>query len=182
MLFSFKIIQLLQKRCGHSLKYPADIERLALDIETVTGEHIGVNTLKRLMGMIDDEREPRLSTLDVVAHYIGYGDWATLQLLDSASNSSFDTVEGELRVADLQEGKMVEVSYLPDRRLRMTYLGEQRFRIIESDNSKLLKDDIITVSHIVNDYPMLVSHVLREGVDLGSFISGKAKGVKCVIL
>lgn len=177
MIFSQKTIQMLRQRSANELRTPADVELLALDIESKTGDHIGVNTLKRLLGFISDERSPRISTLDIVAQYLGYGDWETLAQLDTGSNSSFDKIDGELRVADLLAGRRVLVTYLPDRRVCMEYLGGELFRVIEAANSKLLVGDQLTISHIVSGYPLLVTDVVRDGVSLGSFTAGKAKGI-----
>ena len=67
-----------------------DCELLAPDIESATGEHIGVNTMKRLLGFIADERTPRTSTLDVIARYLGFDNWEALRLFDeNSSNSTF---------------------------------------------------------------------------------------------
>lgn len=81
---------------------------LALDVESVTGEHIGVNTLKRLLGFIDDEREPRISTLDVIARYLGFENWEMLKIFDDRSNSSFESSAKEVRVTDLSVGQCVK--------------------------------------------------------------------------
>lgn len=177
MKLSSKIISLLEIKCGHRLHYASDIDFLALDLETVTGEHLGVNTLKRLLGVIDDERKPRISTLDVVARYLGYADWLTLEQLDAGSNSSFDDIQGELRLADLSSGQCVTISYLPDRRVVLEYVGDDRFRVVESENSKLHAGDWLTVSHIVNNYPLFVNKVIRDNTDMGSFTAGKAQGI-----
>ena len=75
MIFSPFIQKQLKQKSGVDFQDPSDAAQLALDIETVTGEHVGVNTMKRLLGMIDDEREPRVSTLNIVARYLGFADW-----------------------------------------------------------------------------------------------------------
>ena len=67
MIFSPFIQKQLKHKSDVDFQDPSDAAQLALDIETVTGEHVGVNTMKRLLGMIDDEREPRVSTLNIVA-------------------------------------------------------------------------------------------------------------------
>ena len=53
MRLPFHIIQLLKEKLGKDLRLPSDCEFLALDIESKTGEHIGVNTMKRLLGFIN---------------------------------------------------------------------------------------------------------------------------------
>ena len=168
---------LLEQKCGREIRLSGDCEYLALDIESVIGEHIGVNTLKRLFGFIDDEREPRISTLDVIARYLGFESWQTLQVYDDKSNSSFDSTADEVRVKDLAIGQHIQISYLPDRLLTIAYQGHNRFVVLSSENSKLHQGDMLHITHIVRDYPLLVSDVIRDGLSLGSFMAGKAQGI-----
>ena len=156
MKFSPYVIDLLKQKSKKDFRLSGDCEYLALDIESVTGEHIGVNTLKRLLGFIDDEREPRPSTLDII--------------------------EDEIRVSDLATGQHIQISYLPDRLIELEYCGDEQFVVKESQNSKLQIDDKLAISHIVKGYPLLVSHVWRDGADLGSFTAGKAQGISFKIV
>ena len=145
MKFSPYVTDLLKQKSNRDFRLPSDCEYLALDVESVTGEHIGVNTLKRLLGFIDDEREPRISTLDVIARYLGFDNWDVLSIYDSRSNSSFESSAEEIR-------------------------------------SKLKPNDQLTITHIVQGYPLLVSEVIRDGMPLGSFTAGKAQGISFKIL
>ena len=177
MKFSPYTVNLLEQKCGKDIRLSGDCEYLALDIESVTGEHIGVNTLKRLLGFIDDERDPRTSTLDIIARYLGFENWQALQVYDDKSNSSFDSTADEIRVAGLAVGQHLLISYLPDRRLTIAYQGHSRFIVLSSENSKLLQGDTLLITHIVRGYPLLVSEVIRDGQSLGSFTAGKAQGI-----
>lgn len=182
MILSLKVIELLRVRCGNDLRLPSDVEALALDIEAVTKEHVGVNTLKRLLGFINDEREPRISTLDIVAHYLGYSNWDVLQQLDSGSNSNFGNTTDTLDLETLQAGRIIQVSYQPNRRVFLEYQGDNRFLVIESVNSKLRKGDLLETAYIVNGYPLLATNVIRNGENLGNFTAGKAQGITYKIL
>ena len=129
MLFSPFVIELLRERSGCPLRVSADCEQLALDIASATNEHIGVNTLKRLLGFIADERSPRTSTLDVIARYLGYEHWDALRIYDEQTeNSAFDDRD-EYLTCFFKPGQMVYVSYLPNRTVEMEYLGNSRFRV-----------------------------------------------------
>ena len=76
MRFSPFIIDLLREKSGYEIRLSHDCDLLTLDIESMTGEHIGVNTMKRLLGFIADERTPRTSTLNIIARYRGsHYDW-----------------------------------------------------------------------------------------------------------
>lgn len=182
MKFSPYVIDLLKQKSKKDFRLSGDCEYLALDIESVTGEHIGVNTLKRLLGFIDDEREPRPSTLDIIARYLDFENWDLLKCFDDKSNSSFSAAEDEIRVGDLSNGQHIQISYLPDRLIELEYCGDEQFLVKKSQNSKLQIDDKLTISHIVKGYPLLVSHVWRDRADLGSFRAGKAQGISFKIV
>ena len=99
-------------------------------------------------------------------------------MLRNLGNSSFESSSEEIRVSELSEGQCVQISYLPDRRLVMAYQGNGRFLVQMSENSKLLAGDELTITHIVQGYPLLVTEVVREGKSLGSFTAGKAQGIR----
>ena len=194
MKFSPYIIELLREKSGHEIRLSRDCELLALDVESVTGEHIGVNTMKRLLGFIADERTPRTSTLDVIARYLGYANWdallwnrrehvrAALRLIDeNSSNSAFDDRD-EYLACYLEKGQQVIISYPPNRKLTIENLGDNHFRVVESENSKLQKNDVLTLTHIVRHYPLLVAEVIRDGQSLGAFTAGKAQGIDFELL
>ena len=182
MKFSPYIIELLREKSGNEIRLSRDCELLALDIESVTGEHVGVNTMKRLLGFIADERVPRTSTLDVIARYLGYSNWDALRLMDeSNSNSAFDDRD-EYLACYLEKGQQVMISYPPNRTLTIENVGDNHFRVIDSKNSKLQKGDLLTLTHIVRHYPLLVSEVTRDGQNLGAFTAGKAQGIDFELL
>ncbi len=182
MKFSPYVTDLLKQKSNRDFRLPSDCDYLALDIESVTREHIGVNTLKRLLGFIDDEREPRTTTLDVIARYLGFENWDVLKTFDDRSNSSFESSSEEIRVNDLPVGQCIQINYLPDRQLEIEYVGSNRFRVRNSLNSKLRTDDELTITHIVRGYPLLVSEVIRDGKSLGAFTAGKAQGIRFKLL
>ena len=178
MILSLHLQELLKRKSGFGLRLPSDIENIALDIESQTGEHIGVNTLKRLLGHIADERKTRVSTLDIIARYLGYADWDVLSAIDAKSNSGFDETDGLLHASSLSFGQCVEVTYLPDRRVVLRYEGQEHFTVTESENSKLHVGDEVVLSHFVQGYPLLASRVTRGGKPLGSFTAGIARGIQ----
>jgi len=177
------IISWIGRQCGREIKRSADCDYLALDIESVTGEHIGVNTIKRLLGFIDDERDTRITTLDIIARYLGCTTWEQLQLMEQRrANSSFDGERDEIVVRLLEAGQRVRITYLPDRELVIECAGDGRFEVIQSANSKLHVGDVITFTHIIKGYPLLVSDVLRDGKSLGAFTSGEAQGINYCLM
>lgn len=182
MKFSPYVKTLLEQKSGRELRLSSDCDYLTFDIESKTGEHVGVNTLKRLLGFIDDERESRISTLDIIARYLDFDSWELLKVYDDKSNSSFGGFSDEIYVKDLTIGQQILINYLPDRELVICYRGENHFIVIKSKNSKLIVDDDLEIFHIVKGYPLIISDVKRGGNTLGSFTAGKIQGIDFKIL
>lgn len=177
MRLPFKIIELLKHKSGNDLRSPSDCEYLSLDIESKTGIHVGATTLKRLLGFAEDERNPHTSTLDVIARYLGYAHWDELSKIEDKGNSDFDTADEEVRSADLQVGNSIEITYLPDRRLVLQYLGDCRYRVTVSENSKLHENDEVEILNFVLHHPLFVINVMRNGESLGQFTAGRISGL-----
>ena len=177
MLLPPSIIQLLRTKSGIKLDETSHCTQLVRSIEESTHEHLGVNTMKRLLGFISDERSPRLSTLNVLAHYLGFESWQQLMETADDGNSDFDVKVNELRSRDLLENQRVFVSYLPDRELTLVYLGDEKYKVEESLNSKLHVGDIVTISHFILHYPLIMSQVIRDNHTLGNFTAGRLSGL-----
>ena len=182
MTLPFHIVQLLKCKSGNELRQPSDCEILSLDIEGKTGVRIGATTLKRLLGFAQDERTPHTSTLDALARYLGYAHWDELAKVEDKGNSDFDASEDELRSADLKLGDNVEITYLPDRRLVLQYLGNCRYRVTDGENSKLQKGDEVEILNFVLHHPLLVVNVWRSGECLGQFTAGRVSGLSSIKL
>ena len=83
---------------------------------------------------------PHVSTLDAIARYLGYAHWDELSRIEDKGNSDFEAPEGEIRSADLKADACVEIAYLPERKVLLRYLGDMRYRVVASENSKLKAD------------------------------------------
>ena len=182
MRLPFQIVQLLKDKSANDLRLPSDCEFLSLDIESKTGVRIGATTLKRLLGFAQDDRLPHASTLDAIARYLGYAHWDELKDIEDKGNSDFGTTEEEIRSDDLAPNRIVEFAYLPDRLVRLKYLGSHRYLVLESQNSKLQADDEIEVQNFVLHHPLLVLQVWRHGEKLGQFTAGRISGLSSITL
>jgi hypothetical protein len=68
-----------------------DYDALCKDIFSTTNRTIGVNTIKRLMGYIVDDRNTNLYTLNTIAIYLDFENWETLcQSLQVDSSRNFE--------------------------------------------------------------------------------------------
>jgi hypothetical protein len=180
MKLPFHVIELLKRKSANDLRLPADCELLSLDIQGKTGVRIGATTLKRLLGFAQDERTPHATTLDAIARYLGYAHWEELAKIEDQGNSDFNSSDDEVRSADLQVGKVVEIAYLPDRVVTLRYLGNNRYKVEQSQNSKLQANDEVEILNFVLHHPLLVVQVWRNGESLGQFTAGRVSGLSSI--
>lgn len=182
MKLSPSIIEILKTKTSLEFRSPSDCSLLSEAILSETGCSVSTNTLKRLIGIVYDERMPHQYTLDAIARFVGSENWDTLQTQIEKGNSDFAQTADEIRSCDLQPSTKVRITYQPDRCLIMEYMGNDCYRIIESLHSKLHVGDIIKTEHIVKGFPLLARNVMRYGESLGSFTAGETSGVDFEIL
>ena len=157
---------------------------LMYDIKSVTGESVGLNTLKRMFGFIESNREARISTLDVMARYAGYRSWAEiLTAIGAEGDSGFEDSDDEFCSDELPVKAVVEFEYCPDRRVVLVHEDEEdKFVVVESINSKLRCNDVVFIKYFQLHYPLYADNVIRDGKMLGKFAAGKTSGLTRVEL
>jgi len=170
----------LEEAFGHRVRYTTDVALLCEKIEERTGRPIGVNTLKRLFGMVKDVREPRIYTLDTIALYLGHDTWDDLVVGEDLTNSAFNPLE-RIETASLKKGERIFFSYPPDREVVVEYAGQgTQFVVTLSRNSKLLKGDIVSITQFVRGLPLPITEVIRSSQPLGPFTAGTHAGLSVV--
>lgn len=182
MVFNTFVKYLLSKKSGLRLDDGAHLNLLIEKIAEQEHEIIGLNTMKRLMGQIKDEREPRLSTLNIIAHYLGFPNWEVMEEATRRYNSKFTSDDGSLASFAVPEGSLVEYTYLPDRKVTLRHRTASTYEVVHNENSQLHEGDIVEVSVFMLHFPLIVSDVVRDGQSLGSYIAGKWTGLKSLKL
>lgn len=180
MKLPIAILEMVQKKSGLQMNQPSDCEILCLCIEQETGAHLGVNTLKRLFGILPDETMPRMSTLNILARYLNVRDWATLVESVAAQNSSFQQLKGEVFSQDLKEGTLVQITYDPDRELLLQKLEGTLFQVISSQGSRLQIDDVLDIDCLIPGFPLIVKEVKRGEESLGRYTAGLKNGLESI--
>ncbi|MDE5745357.1 MAG: hypothetical protein K2H84_06840 [Paramuribaculum sp.] len=177
-----EILCRLCREVGLDMTHSADFEVLSQAICDSTGEKLGVNTLKRLFGFKTDKVVPRLSTMNIIARYLGYTDYESLikDLGEDADISLFTPIEC-LEVQNLEAGARLRISYEPNRELMLTYLGDFQFVVdMVKGSHNICKGDLLTISQLAVGHRFVVAHVIRNGEDLGAYESAKFKGLETV--
>ena len=172
-----KILDMILEKYGKNPIYSADCKPLAGEIG------LSETTVKRMFGLVGKDspernRTPHGSTMDIVAKYLGYNSYKDLlrEIGEGDFSSEFTSLH-KIEAEDLEVGTQIQVRYEPARVIVMTYLGDGKFLINESVNSKLQKGDRITLSNLVLEHEMIVSEVVRNGQNLGGYRGAKDGGL-----
>lgn len=178
MRISECILKMLREKAGYNISTGNGAERLRSDIETATGERLSLNTIKRLVGILDYESSPRPVTLNILADYLGFSSWEALDEFCRNGASGFDCNDNFIDLTLIEAGKTISFGWEPDRKISLEALGEGRFRITESANGKLAAGDLLEISHLGEGFPFVAKNVIRNNVSLGSYIAAKDTGIK----
>ena len=173
------IQKLIRDRITCDLTRPSQFDALALDMESKTGEHIGVNTLKRLFGILPDVT-PTESTLQTVARYLGYGSWRLLAKAVEDKNSEIDGENTAIYPSDLPLGTKISISYEPQRHIVIKILADGLCRVESVSGGKLMVGDLLDVPMVIVDQPFIAKCLIRAGKDIGSYKGGIEGGVTSI--
>lgn len=182
MAIDKEIINRIRQQTGLSMTQSVEFDILSQAIKDKTKENLGVNTLKRFFGYKTEKAVARVSTLNIIAHFLDYADYESLikELGEEADISMFTAIE-HIEVKDLEKGVKVRFSYDPNRNFLLTYLGDMKFKVEEAKGSRnILANDILTITQLAVGHRLVVAHVERNREDLGPYESAKFKGLKTV--
>lgn len=180
------LIRLLNEKTGYDVTTPSGCAWLRLDILSVVGESVGLNTLKRLTRVLSDGGDgsgtinSRVSTLDIIARYLGYPGWKVMEKTFSGLSSAFREEREFYDMKALHVGAEAVIRWAPGRRIRIVHLGAGKYRVLEADNSKLLPADILSLGRVMKGFPFLVSEVIRNGESLGPYTAAPEYGLNSV--
>lgn len=169
----------VEKKYGRRIATTTDFESLSVVIEHQIGELISSSTLKRLWGYVKLNPTPRIATLDVLARFVGHRDFKAFcnHLKESQVYASdFFTARCQT-VSELVAGVSVHIGWAPNRLVKMSYLGEYQFVVLESENSQLQPGDRFELSEIIVGYPLYISRILRDGAYTPSYVAGQIDGI-----
>ena len=182
-----EVIQLrkdVEARFGTRPATPADFESLIAQIWLCLHENLALSTLERLWGYVEGANNTRLSTLNILSRYVGSRDWNdyTNHLKEGELGSSNPFIAEGIHTKDLQPGQSIEVTWLPNRRCVFRYLGDMRFEVVESVNSKLSVGDTFISTFFLKGQPLFMDQLLQSAQPPVSYVAGNNGGLQSVTL
>ena len=169
MILSQKTIDEIKQKTGMAFDRAKDFAVLSEDIFEKTGRTIGITTLKRLFGTIEDERDAIGYTMNTIAIYLGYPSWKAYMGQDTF-DSEWGYDDNTFFIHLLEPGDKLIVHYL-DRKVIFKVIdrsdGREIRRVLRVDNAKnssLLFGDIVYVYRLSVGAPIEAEKVVRDGV------------------
>lgn len=179
------LIDLLSKKAGRDVKTAFGSNWLRQDIVKVTGEDIGLNTVKRLTGVLSSGSDSsqfhaRTDTMDIVARYLGFINYRDLQHYIASGSSQFKKADGLVVMDEQPVGTTVVIRWSPDREIILRRIDSGEYLVESSANSKLRVGDCLKIAQTMAGYPLIVKEVVREGHALGPYTAAPELGVTFV--
>ena len=168
---------------------PGDFDLLEQNIKKKLQQSaINAKTLKRLFGYdrTNEESFIRLYTLDVLSRYLDYENWNAylehLHLLEGGGSGDFKGEE--INAEDLSIGDTFQIAWQPNRKSTLKYLGNQKFEITETENSKWQVGDTFLCKHFMMGKPLYVDNLTdKDGVlKSAMYVVGEKGGISFLSL
>ena len=158
--------QLICEATDRQMNCASDFVFLQAFVFERTHEHLGLNTLKRIWNYGNTPTVPRLYTLDVLSKVVGYGSFEGLkEYYGQECTDASDKVLGKVvRSMELQPGDRVSIAWQPGRTMLAEFLGNNTYRILKSERTKLQPGTTFQTSFFAVGHPLLLSNLICMGV------------------
>ena len=169
--------QRIEANVSRKIRTSADFDFLSGAIWERTHEIVSASTLKRIWGYVDGPVSARQSTLDILSQFIGFKNLdGFLEHITPESGS--DRVTGQhIKTEDLEVDDRVYVSWKPNRRCTFRYLGDFRFIVEQSENSKLKVGNTFRCGLFILGEPLYLNDLVQGNNPPVAFVVGNKGGL-----
>ena len=165
MVLNNEIIDGLKEKSNLSLDKAKDFTVLSASILEETNRYMGVTTIKRLLGYINDCRKTNEYTLNTIAIYLGCKSWNEL-CSSLRIDSDWNFEDERVYVSDLEIGKLVSVIYW-NRKVTfevVDFKGNKALKVTKVLNSSLKVNDILVIDYLEVGKILEAKEVYRDSL------------------
>lgn len=173
-----KLKLLIQKKISRDLESPRDFEFLSEQIQLTTNEYLSPTTLKRLFGYIPQTAQPRITTLSILARFLGFNGWQ--DYVDHQYVESDFVSTTKILTSELQPGQKIIMAWNPDRECIIEYIGNNRFVVLHAINAKMQVGDQFTSHQFVVGQPFNAINYVSVRIDnlqQDTYVAGVKSGL-----
>jgi hypothetical protein len=156
------------------------------DIFTRIGKNLSGSTIERMIGLTRDQRKIRISSLEILSEYL---DFKNVNQLITYLESYSSKPQFERDAFDLStfiKNHIIKIVFGDNKEISIRYLETNKFEVVFSRSSKLLKGDSIEINQLeLNEefFCGCVSRIIKKKTNkLGPYKSGENNKVKSIIL
>lgn len=165
MVLNNQIIDRLKEKSNLFLDKAKDFTILSASILDETKRSIGVTTIKRLLGYINDCRKTNEYTLNTIAIYLGCKSWNEL-CSSLRIDSDWNFEDERVYVSDMEIGKLVSVIYW-NRKVTfevVDFKGNKALKVTKVLNSSLKVNDILVIDYLEVGKILEAKEVYRDSL------------------
>lgn len=177
------LLKEIENSLGKKLTSPADFESLSDSILNRNHAYVSRTTLMRLWGYISENVRPSRTTLDILSRFVGYSGWEEFVAKHDGSPANCEPPSSpvlgrRLSVSDdLLVGDVVRLLWQPERVCDVVYLGDLKFRVVASVNTRLREGDTFQANMIVEGEPLYLDNLRQADRPPIAYVCGKISGV-----
>lgn len=154
---------------------------LVENIENTLREHLSESTLERLWGYSTRETKALSTrTLDVLSRYVGADSWEDFcqRIKAQSPSESEELIGAAIRTDEQKPGTVLKIGWLPDRIIRVRYIGENEWELIEAINSHLCEGDKFKCLLFQKGQPLYLDCFIRAGeTKPHRYVAGERNGI-----
>jgi|GEM_PF-2708988 len=146
----------------YDVNYTRDCDALSADIFSKTGKQLSASTLKRVLGFVEDRKQLRKYTLDIIAIYCSYKNWDKL-----ISANTYDKIETN----KIEKDKLLFINTEKRNQYLFRFKGDNFLQVIHSNDDIVKMNDLICIHYFQKGISIAFENIIRDGVDIGSYRS-----------
>lgn len=170
--------QTIEKMLGHEPHTPKDFVRLSERVFGRTHEQISPSTLRRFWGYNHENVKASRYTLDVLARFVGFGDFADFCQKGCEEELQSSPVLGaRIGLDSLPVGERLLITWQPAHSCVVRHRGGGHFVVEQSENTRLSAGDTFDCHLFVNHEPLYLDHFVHAANAPGVYVVGKKDGI-----
>ena len=170
----------IEEALARPMQTPRDFDYLSKRIYARLHIMMSATTLKRLWGYLNDGGQPRSSTLNILAKFLGYHDWQEYHqnAMLPEEQQSAPILSRKLSVTEeLHKGDRLRLTWHSGRVCDVEYMGNLNFCVLASEKTRLGPGDTFQCSLVVEGEPLYLDHLIQQGQPPVAYVCGKKNGV-----
>ena len=175
----------IETALNHKIKTPKDFDFLRENIYSRLNVLVSRTTLMRVWGYLSEGVTPRVSTLSILAEFLGYRNWEDYcqNVALPKSQQSSPVLNRRMSIASaLDAGDCLRLTWQPDRVCDIEYIGNLTFRVVASRNTRLHEGDTFQCSMIIEGEPLYLDNLKQGDAPAIAYVCGKKSGVRYELL